>query len=122
MERSIGYKVMRLFHGTDKESKDAILKEGFKPSECSDYGLAVYFSDNIETAKAYTFDNTVLEAFFDGFILDLQNPKHFEIYKKCNGNTALLNVDALKDNGIIAVFNINKIKKYEIYINRQQPS
>jgi hypothetical protein len=99
-----------LYHGTDKEAAAKIRAKGFKCSDCSDFGKAVYFSDLHEWAKEYEGkEGETLPVLFTGKLLDLQIDIHFEIYKQL-GNYPHLTIkkhgfDALKDNHIIAVYN-----------------
>ncbi len=95
---------MLLFHGTDIESATAILKEGFFLNECSDYGKAVYFTHDKEVAL--TYGKSIITAEFNGNMLNLQNPDHFEIYKQ-HPNEKIQEVGyyGLKDNYIIAIYN-----------------
>lgn len=100
---------LNLFHGTHSDNIPLIKKEGFKPSECSDYGTAVYFSDKKDCALEYAHKTgEVIEVLFKGKILDLSNPDHFEIYRK-SGNAITNGFDALKDGNIIAVYNLQTI-------------
>lgn len=99
---------MLLYHGTDKICAELIKTKGFKAGDCSDYGKAVYFSDNLETAISY--GTHIVTAKFTGKLLNLQMPKHFEIYKKYpNREITKIGYDGLKDNDIIAIYNKRKI-------------
>lgn len=96
-----------LYHGTN--NKADIVSKGFKLGDCSDFGKAIYFSNDIDVAKGYGKD--VVECLFSGNMLDLSYPPHFELFKKYpNERITTIKYDALKDNYIIAVYNKKKIK------------
>jgi len=99
---------MVLYHGTDKKSFASIKENGFKCGECSDYGSAVYFSDDLSVANQY--GSVIIEAIFSGKLLDLQIPNHFEIYKQYPNREILkLGYDGLKDNFIVAIYNTQRL-------------
>lgn len=100
---------MKLFHGTNQDAAKLILSNGFKKGECSDYGKAVYFSDCREWAADYAHkDGVIIEVTFNGNLLDLGLPNHWDIYRK-TGNAIPNKFDALKDGNIIAVYNLKTI-------------
>jgi len=103
---------MILYHGTDKSNLDKIISKGLKPFECSDFGKAVYLSDNYEFSEGY--GDCIIKTNVYGSIMDLNNPTHWDLYKSFHCNNLKECVTAagfvgIKDGNIYAIYKTKAI-------------
>ena len=84
----------KLFHGTNNQNALSILDNGFDFNMCgsnwgSTYGKGIYFTPNLETAKAYSDDNTIIEVTIDINPFYLKKDKSPSSKKKNKGSSKL---------------------------------